>query len=107
MKSKYNKYIKEFKGSVVKEYLEDKVPIRQLAIKYNIPKSDTVRSWMIKYTEEEETRAYSPKPEVYKMMGIKKTYEEKIIIVEDFIENRLIYKEAAKNHQVNYNNIYS
>ena len=49
VKSKYNKYSKEFKDLVVKEYLEDRLPIGQLAVKYNIPKVDTVRSWINKY----------------------------------------------------------
>ena len=40
-------------------------------------------------------------------MGVKKSYEEKIQIVEDYIENKLTYTEAAEKHQVSYNNIYS
>ena len=41
------------------------------------------------------------------MTGAKKTYEEKVEIVEDFIESRLTYKEAAEKYKVSYNNIYS
>lgn len=40
------------------------------------------------------------------MTSAKKTYEEKLQIVEDYISNRLTYKEAAEKHQVSYNNIY-
>ena len=107
IKSKYNRYTKEFKLSVVKEYLEHNLPIGQLAIKYNIPKADTVRSWIIKYTKGEEIRSHSPKPEVYTMKGKKISLEEKIKIVKDFLANGLSYKEAAEKHQVSYNNVYS
>src|SRR5699024_605806 len=107
VKSKHNKYSRKFKVSVVKEYLEDKLPIGQLAVKYNIPKADTVRSWINKYTEGEEIRSYSPKYQVHTMKGKKSTQEEKFEIVKDCLANGLSYTETAKKYQVSYNNVYS
>lgn len=103
---KNRRYTKDFKLSVVSEYLETDVSPSYLAKKYNIPAKTTVIDWLNRYTDGKEIER-SPIPEVYKMTGVKKTYEEKLNIVEDFIENRLTYKEAAEKHQVNYNNIYS
>ena len=107
VKSKYNKYSKEFKDLVVKEYLEDRLPIGQLAVKYNIPKVNTIRSWINKYTKGEEIMSYSPKSEVYTMTDKKSTQEEKIKIVQDCLANSFSYKETAEKYQVSYNNVYS
>nr|AAX12479.1 unknown [Enterococcus faecium] len=41
------------------------------------------------------------------MTGVKKSYEEKLKIVEDYIANRLTYLEAAEKNHVSYSNIYS
>jgi len=101
------RYTKEFKEKVVSEYLEIGYGPAYLANKYNIPSKTTVNNWIIRYTEGKENKDYSPNSEVYKVSGIKKTYEEKVEIVEDYIENRLTYTEAAEKHDVNYNNIYS
>lgn len=107
VKSKNNKYTREFKKSVVKEYLEDQLSVGQLAVKYNIPKVDTVKSWINKYTKGEKNRRYSPKPEVYTMKGKKTTQEEKIEIVRDCLVTDLSYKKTAEKYQVSYNNVYS
>src|SRR5699024_7935285 len=100
-------YSKEFKDLVVKEYLEDRLPIGQLAVKYNIPKVDTVRSWINKYTKGEEMRSYSPKSEVYTMTDKKSTQEEKIKIVQECLDNTLSYYKSAEKYQINYNHVYS
>ncbi|UJF15159.1 helix-turn-helix domain-containing protein [Jeotgalibaca sp. MA1X17-3] len=103
----YRSYSKEFKQKIVAEYLQTGYGFSYLAIKYNIPSKITVNKWVNRYTEGKENETYSPKSEVYHMTGIKKTYEEKLKIVEDYIDNRLTYQEAAEKNQVSYNNIYS
>src|SRR5699024_12829988 len=102
VKSKYNKYSKEFKDLVVKEYLEDRLPIGQLAVKYNIPKVDTVRSWINKYNKGEEMRSYSPKPEKYTMTEKKSKQEEKIKIEQEYLANSITYKKTTKKYKVAY-----
>ncbi|WP_102027752.1 helix-turn-helix domain-containing protein [Salirhabdus sp. Marseille-P4669] len=102
-----NQYSKEFKLSVVKEYMGKETSISQLARKYNIPAYETVRKWIIKYTEGEELRNYSPKPEVYTMKSRKTTREEKMEIVKDCLANYLSYKETAEKYHVSYNNVYA
>ena len=105
--SKNNQYTKSFKETVIREHLEEGTPVLQLARKYNIPSHETVRNWIIKYTKGENMRSYTPKPEVYTMKSKKKTQEEKIQIVKDYLGNGLSYKETAKKYQVSYNNVYS
>ena len=101
------RYTKEFKLQVVTEHLEYGYGANYLANKYNIPAKSTVNAWINRYTKGKENNTYSSKSEVYNIMGVKKSYEEKIQIVEDYIENKLTYTEAAEKHQVSYNNIYS
>ena len=100
-------YSREFKLGIVKEYVEERISIRELARKYKMSSHETVRRWIIKYNEGEELNTYSPKPEVYTMKSRKVTYEEKIEIVKACLANNLSYKETAEKYQVSYNNVYS
>lgn len=104
---KNNYYSKEFKETVVREYVEVGPPIKQLARKYNIPSHETVRNWIIKYTKGKEERKCSSKPEVYTMKSKKTTQEERIEIVKDCLNHGLSYKNTAQKYQVSYNNVYS
>lgn len=106
-KAKNNQYTTTFKMKVIREHLEERIPIAQLARKYKIPSHHTVRNWINKYTKGENIGSYTPKPEVYTMKGKKTTQEEKIQMVKDYLNNGLSYKEAAEKYQVSYNNIYS
>lgn len=100
-------YSDQFKYQVIQEYLRSNTSYKALAVKYNIPSHETVRQWVIRYTEGKENRTYSPKPEVYQMKSRKTTYEERIEIVETVINNQLSYKDAAEKFKVSYNNVYS
>lgn len=106
-KRRNNHYGKDFKDSIVKELMENGTPVSELARKYNIPAHETVRKWIIKYTEGEELKTYSPNPEVYTMKSRKVTYEEKIEIIKACLASNLSYKETAEKYQVTYNNVYS
>lgn len=101
-----NQYSKEFKETIIREYFKAGTPIKQLARKYNIPAHETVRNWIIKYTEREEIRSYTPKPEVYTMKSRKTTQEERTKMVKDCLENGLSYKDTAEKYQVSYNSVY-
>lgn len=102
-----NRYSKTFKDAVVEEHLELGVSIQELARKYNIPAKETVRVWIIKYTKGKDFRVYSEKSEVYTMTGKKKTDDEKLLIVKDYLDGDLTYAEIAEKYNVSYNNIYS
>ena len=47
-------YTKEFKEIVVQEYLDGEGSLEDLAIKYDIPSSETLRKWIISYNSHEE-----------------------------------------------------
>lgn len=102
-----NRYSKTFKDAVVEEHLELGISIQELARKYNIPAKETVRVWIIKYTKGKDFRVYSEKSEVYTMTGKKKTDDEKLLIVKDYLDGDLTYAEIAEKYNVSYNNIYS
>ncbi len=93
MKRRNNHYSKQFKKYLVNEHIENGVPIRELACRYNIPTHGTIRTWIIKYTRGEEMKTYSPKPEVYTMKSRNVTHDEKVEIVKDCLANELSYKE--------------
>ena len=100
-------YSDRFKHQVVQEYLYNNKSYKELVIKYNIPGLETIRRWVMRYTEGKENRTYSPEPEVYQMKSRKTTYEERIKIVEYVINHELSYKKAAEKFKVSYNNVYS
>src|SRR5690625_5355431 len=68
---------------------------------------ETVRVWIIKYNKGKDFRDYSEKSEVYTMTGKKKTDDEKLLIVKDYLDGDLTYAEIAEKYNVSYNNIYS
>jgi len=100
-------YSQELKSKVVNEHLKMGYSPYFLAHKYNIPSKSTVKNWIKRYTVGKENTTYSPNSGVYNIMGVKKSYEEKVQIVEDYIDSKLTYTEAAEKHQVSYANIYS
>src|SRR5699024_5724512 len=102
-----NRFSERFKDAVVGEHLELGVYIQELARKYNIPAKKTFREWIIKYTKGKDFRVYSEKSEVYTMTGRKKTDDEKLLIVKDYLDGDLTYAEIAEKYNVSYNNIYS
>jgi len=104
---KNQRYSNTFKHQVIQEYLYNNKSYKELSVKYNIPGHETIRQWVMRYTEGKENRTYSPKPGVYQMKSRKTTYEERLEIVEYVIKHQLSYKNAAEKFKVSYNNVYS
>lgn len=100
-------YTLEFKNNVVNDYIKNGKSYFTLAAEYNIPSHETVRRWIMKYTEGEENKNYSPKPEVYQMKARKTTLDERIEVVKFCIKNELDYKFAAERYNVKYSQVYS
>lgn len=101
-----NTYSEDFKEEVVLAYLSKKGSIKELAVQYGVPSYSTVHSWIKRYTEGKENRTYSPKPEVYRMEKRKTTWDERIQIVKNHLENQWTYKETASKYQVPYHSVY-
>ena len=99
-------YTEEFKKVVVKEYLDGFGSLMDLQVKYNIPRYETIRQWVIKYTKGEEIKDYLPKPEVYKMKTRRDTtLEERIEIVTYCLQHNHNYKETAALYNCNYSQV--
>ena len=99
-------YTEEFKKTVIKEYLDGAGSLSDLQVKYRIPKYETIRQWVIKYTKGEEIRDYLPRPEVYKMKARRDTtLEERIEIVTYCLEHNHNYKETAALYNCNYSQV--
>jgi transposase-like protein len=100
-----NSYSKEFKLSIVKEYMEDNTSMLDLSAKYKICEK-VIRNWIKKYYNGIELKDYDPKGEIYKMKSRKVPFEERVEIVKWVIENNMNYKEAAVKFATNYANVY-
>ena len=98
-------YSKEFKLSVVEEYITDKYSIADLAAKYNISYS-VVRGWIRKWYNGIEIVDYDPKGDVYTMKFRKTTFEDRLEIVKWVIENDMSYKDAADKYSITYALVY-
>lgn len=98
-------YSKEFKLSVVEEYVIGNISIPDLAAKYNIDYS-VVRTWINKWYNGIENNDYDPKGDVYTMKSRKTTFEERLEIVKYAIENDMCYKNAADKYTITYALVY-
>lgn len=81
-----NSYTSEFKIKVIKEYLDGKGSLADIAARNNITDSMVIR-WLNKYNNGEEIKDYNPKSEVYSMKSRKTTLEERIEIVKYALDN--------------------
>ena len=100
-------YSKNFKEKVIKEYLEGKGSLEEIANKYNIQSLSIVMNWVKKYNEGIEIKDYVPKGDVYTMKSRKTTFEERIDIVNYVLSNDNDYKGAADKYTVPYASIYN
>ena len=99
-------YTKEFKLTVIKEYLLGKGSSYDLAEKYKIPSKSVVLKWVSKYNNGKDIKKYDPKPEVYKMKARKTTFEERIEIVNYCLANNKDFKGTASKYNIPYSLIY-
>lgn len=102
-----NKYSKEIKIKVVKEYLDGKGSITDLIIKYKILSHTTLRKWILKYKNGIILTDYKPMSEVYTMKSRKVSYEERIEIVNYCITSNYDYKRTADKYNVPYSQVYT
>lgn len=101
-------YSKEFKLTVVKEYITGSGSIHDLCIKYKIPSTRTLRQWFKWYNANRELLNYDPKREVYMAKARRKTtIDERRKIVRYCIEHNYDYKNTASIYDASYSQIYS
>lgn len=105
-KANNKSYSKEFKKTIVKEYLYGKGTLNSLSIKYNIPARSTIQRWIKQYNSHIELKDYDPKPEVYMTDTIKTTLEERIEIVKDCLAHDRDIKGSAAKYGCKYSQLY-
>ncbi|MGN1399840.1 MAG: transposase [Erysipelotrichaceae bacterium] len=102
-----NKYSKEFKITVVNEYLKGKGSYLDLATRFGIPNGSILLSWVNKYNSHIELKDYDPEPEVYMADTLKVSKEKKLEIINYCIDHNYEYKDTAELYGGNYAQIYS
>lgn len=98
-------YSKDFKLTVIDEYLSGQSSLIGLHAKYNIS-SGIISKWVQNYYNGIENKDYDPKGEVYTMKSRKTTFEERLEIVKWVIAHDMNYKAAADKHTIKYALIY-
>ncbi len=107
-KSGNNSYTSEFKAEVVERYLSGDGSLEDVAAKYKIPSSETLRQWVLSYNANGTLVDYNPKPEVYMANARRKTtIEERKEIVEYCLAHNRNYKDTAIIYDVSYSQVYS
>ena len=107
-KSGNNLYTSEFKVEVAECYLSGYGSFEEVAAKYKIPSSTTVRQWVLSYNANRTLKDYIPKREVYMADARRKTtIEERKEIVEYCLSHNRNYKGTASLYDVSYSQVYS
>lgn len=100
-------YSKEFKESIVKEYLEGKGSLRDLAVGYGMPSHLTVLQWVRKYNNHIELRDYDPKREVFMAESRKTTFDERLAIVKYCLDHERRIADTASVYKCSYHQVRS
>lgn len=101
-------YTADFKLFCVELYLQGKMSIEEIIIKYNISSDSVLYRWVSCYNDNRKFKDYNPKKEVY-MAGVRKktTIEERKKIVKYCLEHNRDCKGTASKYNVSYYQVYS
>ena len=89
------------------EYINDGLSLTDLVVKYNIPTTSTVNKWISKYLSGKILKTYSPKPEVYQLKYKSLTFEDRVEIVDYYMNHGQSYKTTANHFNINYSQVYN
>lgn len=103
------KYSAEFKKKVVAAYLNGDGSYKDIAIRFKIHTASTVLQWVKQYNNHMELTDSRSKGvvDMVNNKGRKTTYEERIAIIEYYIEHHNNYAETALKYEVSYQQVYS
>ena len=102
-----NSYTEEFKINVVRSYLLGEGSYPEVALKYKIPSHSTVIKWVSLYNSHERLNNHKIGGSPIVTKGRKTTYEERVEIVKNCIENNYNYEETSQKYKVSYQQVYS
>lgn len=100
------KYSKELKLSAVKDYLSGEYSLLEVGRKYEIPSTSTLRQWIKKYNSYRELKDTSKGRTSSMTKGRKTTWDERIRIVLDCLDNGKDYQVTAETYKVSYQQVY-
>ena len=104
MSRKNNSYSVELKYCSVGDYLSGEGTLREICRKYGIRSTRQLRNWIKLYNGHKELKCHTGGSRMTK--GRYTTYEERITLVKECIENGCNYTEIAQKYQVGYQQIY-
>ena len=105
MSRKNKSYPVELKYQAVGDYLSGKGSLSEICKKYRIRSDCQLRNWIKLYNSHKELRCYTGGSRMTK--GRDTTYEERIALVKECIENGYNYAEIAQKYKVGYQQIYT
>lgn len=102
---RHQSYTTDFKEIVIKEYLNTDIGYRPLARKYNIPGKETVKKWVLEYTEGKKIKStFGGTSSMTKSR--KTTYEERLNIAQYYESNDISIRELSERFEVTYQQAY-
>ena len=99
------KYSPEIKLQAVKEYLDGKGSLKEIAAKYGLHTKSTLLGWIKVYNSGGDFRRRGSGGGRMNT-GRETTQEERIAIAKECLENECNYEETARKHNVSYNQVY-
>ena len=100
MSRKNKSYLVELKYQAVGDYLSGGGALREICKKYGIRSTRQLRNWIKLYNSHKELKCYTGGSRMTK--GRDTTYEERIALVHECIENGYNYTGIAQKHKVGY-----
>ena len=100
MSRKNKSYPAELKYQAVADYLSGAGSLRAICKKYKIGNKKRLQDWIKLYNSHKELKCYTEGSRMTK--GRDTTYEERIALVHECIENGYNYTGIAQKHKVGY-----
>ena len=105
MSRKNNHYSAKLKYQAVGDYLSGKGSLQTISKKYGLRDTKQLRNWIKMYNGHTELKSYTGGSRMTK--GRSTTYEERITLVKECMENGYNYGEIAEKYKVGYQQIYT
>ena len=102
----WSRFSKEIKLQAVKDHLSGEYSLREIARKYEIASTSTLRRWIKKYNSHRELKDTSKERTSSMTKGRKTSWAERIQIVLDCLGNGKDYQTTAETYEVSYQQVY-
>jgi transposase-like protein len=104
--STWKSYPKELKLTAVKDYLSGENSMRDIARKYELSSTSSLRQWIKKYNSHGEIKDTSKGRTSSMTKGRKTTWNERVQIVQECLGNGKDYQSTAETYKVSYQQVY-